>query len=121
MARQQTIGKMGEDHAAAYLESLGWTILQRNWRYKKAEIDIIARDGEVLVFAEVKAKSYTYYGDPAESVSAYKERLILDASTEYMISIGYEWEVRYDIISIIFDKDKNPTLTHYRDAFFPSV
>ena len=121
MARQQTIGKLGEDHAAIYLQGLGYTILDRNWRFGKAEIDIIARDNEVLVFVEVKSKSYTYYGDPAESVSDYKERLILDASAEYMLRAGHEWEVRYDIISIVFDKDKKPQLAHYKDAFFPSV
>ncbi len=121
MARQQTIGKLGEDHAAAYLEGQGYKIAERNWRYRKAEIDIIAWDNNILVFTEVKAKSYTYFGDPSESVSTYKERLILDASTEYMLRIGYDWEVRYDIISIVFDKNKNPTLTHYKDAFFPSI
>ena len=52
--------------------------MERNWRFSKAEIDIIAMDGNVLVFVEVKAKSYTFFGAPEESISAYKENLIIE-------------------------------------------
>jgi len=62
MARQQTIGNLGEEKATLFLQEIGYQILERNWRFSKAEIDIIAKDGEVLVFVEVKAKSYTYFG-----------------------------------------------------------
>lgn len=121
MARQQTIGKLGEDTAAIFLEKTGYIILERNWRFSKAEIDIIAKDGEVLVFVEVKAKSYTYFGAPEESVSTYKENLIIDAAQQYMIKIGHDWEIRFDIISILFDKNKEASITHFKDAFFPSL
>lgn len=121
MARQQTIGKLGEDTAATYLLNLGYAILERNWRFSKAEIDIIAKDQNILIFVEVKAKSYTYFGDPEDSISIYKENLIFDAATQYMQTIGHDWEIRFDIISIIFDKDKKPTITHFKDAFFPGI
>ncbi len=120
MARQQTIGNLGEEKATLFLQEIGYQILERNWRFSKAEIDIIAKDGEVLVFVEVKAKSYTYFGAPEESVSAYKENLIIDAAHQYMLKIGHDWEIRFDIISIVFDKNKNASITHYKDAFFPS-
>lgn len=120
MAKQQTIGKLGEDTACDFLMAKGYSILERNWRFSKAEIDIIAKDGDVLVFVEVKSKSYTHYGDPEESISAYKENLIIDAAHQFMIKVGHEWEIRFDIISIVFDKSKNPSLSHYKDAFFPS-
>jgi len=120
MARQQTIGNLGEEKATLFLQEIGYQILERNWRFSKAEIDIIAKDGEVLVFVEVKSKSYTFFGAPEESVSAYKENLIIDAAHQYMLKIGHDWEIRFDIISIVFDKNKNASITHYKDAFFPS-
>lgn len=121
MAQQQKIGTLGENTAALHLESLGYQILERNWRFSKAEIDIIALDKKIIVFVEVKAKSYTYYGAPEESISAYKENLIIDAAGQYMESINYEDEIRFDIISIVFDKELNPKLSHYKDAFYPSI
>ncbi len=121
MARQQTMGKLGEDTAASYLQTLGYIILDRNWRFSKAEIDIIAKDGNILIFVEVKAKSYIYFGAPEDSISAYKENLIFDAATQYMNAIGHDWEIRFDIVSIVFDKGKNPTIVHFKDAFFPGI
>ena len=121
MARQQTIGNLGEEKATLFLQEIGYKILERNWRFSKAEIDIIAKDGEVLVFVEVKSKSYTFFGAPEESVSAYKENLIIDAAHQYMIKIGHDWEIRFDIISIVFDKNKDASITHFKDAFFASL
>lgn len=121
MAKQQKIGKLGEDAACEFLQNLGYKILERNWRFSKAEIDIIAKEKEVLIFVEVKAKSYTYYGAPEESISTYKENLIIDAASQYMISVNHDWEIRFDIISIVFNKELNPTITHYKDAFYPSI
>lgn len=121
MAKQQKIGKLGEDIACQFLTNLGYRILERNWRYSKAEIDIIAKDGNILTFIEVKAKSYTFFGDPEESVSAYKEQLIIDAANRYMSLIGHTWEIRFDIVSVLFDKQLNPKITHFKDAFFPGI
>jgi putative endonuclease len=121
VARQQSIGKLGEDKAESYLIGLGYAILERNWRFSKAEIDIIAKDGDILVFVEVKAKTYTYFGAPEESISAHKENLIIDAGNQYMLSVNHMWEIRFDIISVIFDKNNNATITHFKDAFFPGL
>ncbi|MBC7884016.1 MAG: YraN family protein [Saprospiraceae bacterium] len=121
MGKQHKIGKLGEDVACQFLQSIGYIILERNWRFSKAEVDIIAKDGEILIFVEVKAKTYTFYGAPEESISAYKENLIIDAASRYMILINHTWEIRFDIISIVFDKEMNPAVIHYKDAFFPSI
>lgn len=121
MSKQQKLGILGEDAACIFLENLGYKILERNWRFSKAEIDIIAKEGEVMVFVEVKAKSYTFYGAPEESISVYKENLIIDAASQYMIRVNHDWEIRFDIISIVFDKNLKANITHYRDAFFPSL
>ena len=121
MAKQQKLGLLGEDAACQYLQIIGYQLLERNWRFSKAEIDIIAMDGNVLVFVEVKAKSYTFFGAPEESISAYKENLIIDAANQYMLKVNHEWEIRFDIISIVFDKSLQPTISHFKDAFFPTI
>ncbi len=121
MARQQTIGLLGEDTAASYLQGLGYIILERNWRFSKAEIDIICKDQDVLVFVEVKSKSYTFFGEPEDSVSVYKETLIIDAANRYMEKVAHDWVIRFDIVSILFDKKRNPNITHFKDAFFPGI
>jgi putative endonuclease len=120
MAKQHQNGKLAEDYATAFLNSNGYQILERNWRFSKAEVDIIAKDKEILVFVEVKSKTYTYYGAPEESISSHKERLLVDAAGRYMEQINHDWEIRFDIISIVFDKNMKPTISHYKDAFYPS-
>jgi putative endonuclease len=121
MARQQKIGKLGEDVAVQLLADAGYLILERNWRFSKAEVDIIAKDRSTLVFIEVKSRSYTYFGEPEESVSAYKENLLVDAANRYMASVGHTWEIRFDVISVIFDKSLQAKITHFKDAFFPGL
>lgn len=119
MAKNHEIGQEGEQFAVQYLIHNGYEILRQNWRFSKAEIDIICRKGEHLVFVEVKTRSYTYYGQPAESVTEKKERLMMDAANVFMAEIQYEWKFRFDIISIIFSADGNHQIEHVEDAFFP--
>jgi putative endonuclease len=115
------LGDWGEDLACRHLESLGYKILERQWRFSKAEIDIIAMDRDVLVFAEVKTKSYNYYGEPEESISPQKEKLIIDGAQAYMEKIHHDWEIRFDIVSILVDDKQVPSIRHYKDAFFPGL
>jgi putative endonuclease len=90
-----------------------------NWRYKKAEIDIIAKKGALLVFIEVKTRSYTFFGQPEDAIDTKKESFYIDAAQRYMEKIGHLWEIRFDIISVILDKNlKQQKLTHFKDAFF---
>lgn len=121
MAQHNETGRQGESIASKYLYDLGYIILEQNWRHRQAEIDIIARDQDVLVFVEVKTKSYVAFGDPAESVNSRKERLLIDAATEYCIKVEHEWEIRFDIVSVVMTKEGNVTLDHYKDAFFPGI
>ncbi len=120
MARQQDVGQMGEDLATEYLFGLGYSIKERNWRFSRAEIDIIAFHDDTLIFVEVKTRSYDYYGQPEESISAKKERLICDAAAAYMSKNEYEWAFRFDIISILLSNTE-PVIKHYEDAFFPGI
>jgi len=118
MAEKHDFGRKGEDFACKYLLKKGYSILERNWRFSKAEIDIIAKKEDVLVFVEVKAKSYTFYGRPEESVDGRKQALMIDAANQYMQSVGHDWEIRFDIISLVGTKDDGFELKHFEDAFF---
>jgi putative endonuclease len=119
MAKNNEIGQEGERFALQHLINHGYTILRQNWRFSKAEIDIICKKDDHLVFVEVKTRSYTYYGQPAESVTEKKERLMMDAANVFMAEIQYEWKFRFDIISIIISPDGNHRIEHVEDAFFP--
>ena len=120
MAEHNELGLRGELMAKEYLEKQGFGILEINWRYKRAEVDIIATKGEMLVLVEVKTRKGNYFGFPEESVNEKKQEMLLQAAWEYMEKHGLEGEVRFDIVSIIFDKDKSE-LFHIEDAFFPGA
>lgn len=121
MNMQQKIGDDGEALAVKYLQKLNYTIIETNWRYSKSEIDIIAYDGDILVFVEVKTRSYDYYGQPEDSIDAKKELMIAEGAAAYMRFSGHNWAIRFDIISIILPKSGTPNITHYKDAFFPGL
>ena len=121
MATHNETGKFGESLAVDFLKKSGFQILQRNWRYKRAEIDIIAKDDEVLVFIEVKTRTSTNFGEPAEFVTSRKEQLIIDAAAAFMESINHEWEIRFDVIGVVLQQGSPPDIRHHRDAFFPGL
>ena len=121
MSIQRKHGLWGESLAADALRSAGMEIIATNWHYHHAEIDIIAKDGNVLVFVEVKMRSYSDYGQPAQMVRKKKQRMMVDAAMAYMRSIQYEWEIRFDIVSILGDPDSRFHLRHYKNAFFPGL
>lgn len=117
MAKHNELGELGEDLAVEELEKNGYEIVERNWRYKKAEIDIIARKNEVLAIVEVKTRSSDYFGDPQDFVNTKKIKMLVEAVNEYVNSKDLDVEVRFDIIAIIINENKL-TLEHLEDAFF---
>lgn len=121
MAKHHQIGKAGEQLAARFLTEKGYTILERNWRFSKAEVDLIAKDGDSLVFVEVKTRSTDYFGKPEEFVSPQKERLLAEAASVYMEQIGHQWAIRFDLISVIYRHEQDFTIEHLEDAFFPGL
>lgn len=116
-----TTGKIGEELACNYLLEKGYIILERNWRFSKAEIDIIAKLEEMLIFVEVKTRSYDYYGSPESFLSERQESLLADAANEYMKQVGYEWEFRFDVIGILLRTQTDFELSHIEDAFFSGI
>lgn len=118
---RQDTGRRGEAIARQHLLDLGYEIEAVNYRYRRVELDIVAREGDCLVFVEVKTRRGLAYGHPSGAVSAAKEARISRAAKAYMYETGHDWEVRFDIISILLHQDGSHTLEHLRDAFFPGL
>src|SRR5687767_14105313 len=112
-------GKTGEQLAAELLRSKGYEVLALNWRHGRSEVDIIARIGNDLVFAEVKTRSTGYFGFPEESVSKRKQELLQEAADAYLERHDLsETDVRFDIIAVI-TAGNEPAFYHMEDAFWP--
>lgn len=119
MAAHNDLGLQGEKLAITHLQQQQYCILETNWRFKRAEVDVIAKDGAVLVFVEVKTRSYNFFGEPEAFVSEKKEAFLFDAANAYMEQIAHDWEIRFDIVGIIIPKYGSPQVKHLKDAFFP--
>ena len=105
MAYHNELGKQGEKTAVAYLAKNGYDILEQNFYFDKAEIDIIAqKNKETIVVVEVKTRNSNFFGNPQDFVSPSKIKLLVKAANEYIISKNIDVEVRFDIIAIIKNK-----------------
>ena len=121
MTVQHEIGRFGESLAAEFLIQKGFEIIELNWRYRRAEIDIIAKDDHVLVFVEVKTRSSDFFGPPEDFVSKKKINFISQAASAYMETVQHSWIIRFDIISIIIRDSEIPVIKHIEDAFFNGI
>lgn len=112
------IGNNGEDLACTFLESKGWQILDRNFFFDRAEVDIIAQDGPVIVFLEVKLRSSIKFGQPFEYVTETKVKNVFKAAEAWIRENDmHDSPVRFDIIGIIKKKNKAPEFNHIEDAY----
>ncbi len=115
---RRELGRRGEDVACRHLEGSGYTIIERNWRSRTGELDIIAAKGGTTVFVEVKSRSGSAFGEPEEAVTPVKVRRIRALAAEYLASAGSRGEVRFDVISVMADPRGGPgELRHLEDAF----
>jgi putative endonuclease len=112
-------GNQGEQLAVDYLLNKGYIILARNWRYQKAELDIIAQYEKTTVFVEVKTRRGLAYGYPEECVTSAKQKHLARGANAYVLEHDINNDLRFDIISIILTKGKAPEINHIEDAFFP--
>lgn len=119
MATHLQLGMDGEEVALRFLLQKSFRLLQRNWRSKHLEIDLVMLDGPILVFVEVKTRTRGDYGLPYESVNIAKQRKLLRAANRYLQLFGHEGEIRFDIVSIFAQKDKQFNIRHIPDAFWP--
>jgi putative endonuclease len=111
------LGKWGETFAVEYLAKNGYEILQRNWFFDKAELDIIAQKGQILIICEVKTRNSDFFGDPQDFVTPAKIKHLVKAANEYIVSNDLDVEARFDIIAILKNK-KQEKLEHFEDAFY---
>ncbi|TAK61838.1 MAG: YraN family protein [Bacteroidetes bacterium] len=110
-------GSQGERIAVDFLEKKGYRVLQQNYRYERGEIDIIANDGDILVFIEVKTRRTTQFGEPIEAVTESKQKQIRKVADGYLFEHEVEdTKCRFDVVSILLTNG-NPEIEHYIDAF----
>ncbi len=120
MAEHNVLGKEGEDAACAFLEAKGYTILDRNWRWRKLELDIIAEYHQTLIIVEVKTRRNVVFGLPEEAVNDAKIRRITQATDIYLKKHKIDLPLRFDIISVT---GLTPPfhIEHIQEAFFPPI
>lgn len=114
-----SLGNRGEAAAAQFLERLGYRILERQMRGRFGELDLVALDGDVIVFIEVKTRSTTSAGHPTEAITTTKQRKITQSSLAYLKRRGWlERRARIDVISVLWpDSNSEPAIQHYVNAF----
>jgi len=117
MAEHNELGKLGEALAAQFLLREGYEILERNWIFQKAEIDIIAKHKKEVIIVEVKTRNSAFFGDPQDFVTPGKIKLLVKAANEYMIINDLDLEVRFDIIAVLKNK-KIEKIEHFENAFY---
>jgi len=111
-------GRCGEDLAVVFLLERGYRILNRNWRVKSGEIDIIAEYGRYLIFCEVKSRSSLRYGSGAEAVDARKQQRILRTAMLYLQRYNRLSSLcRFDVIEILMTSPEHPEIRHIQNAF----
>ena len=114
------IGRQGEAAAVRFLEERGYRIRHRNWRHKHLEVDIIADDGDILVFVEVKTRTGTAYGMPYEFVDYAKQGKLVRAANRYIAATRYGGEIRFDVVSVLYSPERKAyNMRLIRDAFWP--
>ena len=112
------LGERGEEAAARHLLSLGYIILERRFRTRAGEIDLVARDGDTLVFVEVKARTSLACGRPAEAVDGRKRGRIVRAASLYLARHGGgEAPCRFDVVEVLIEPGLSPRLRLIRNAF----
>jgi len=124
MASNRQIGSKGEALAAQRLEEKGYRILDRNYRFERGEIDLVAfepddeNEGGELVFVEVKTRSGLGFGEPEEAVSEEKQRSIVTVSQAWLHERKMEGAAcRFDVVSVVLNQSDAPSITHHQNAF----
>lgn len=121
MASHIDFGKNGEQISRQFLESKGYAILKENWRFEHKEVDLICKDGNTLVFVEVKTRSGNYFQQPYEAVEIRKQKLLIEAAEAFILEFSDFDEIRFDIISILQKPNSSAKIEHIINAFTPGL
>jgi putative endonuclease len=112
------LGARGERIAAAYLTDVGLRVLDRNWRCRDGELDIVAREGDALVFCEVKTRRGTGFGHPVEAVTASKQRRLRILAQRWLATHDeHAPDLRFDVVGVLVRPEPPALVTHLRAAF----
>lgn len=112
------LGARGEALAALHVADSGMEVIDRNWRSRYGELDIVAKDGDTMVFVEVKTRSGIGYGTPAEAVTYAKQTRIRGLALRWLSLQQGPWvQIRFDVIAIVVGRHEEPVITHVRSAF----
>ncbi len=115
----KSTGKSGEDIAEKFLIEKGYEIIKRNFRFGKGEIDIIAKDGDYLVFVEVKSRKNYNYGEPEYAITKSKQRQLKRMAEGYFYVNGIQEQLcRFDVITIVGEKEDELKINHIINAFY---
>lgn len=117
MASHNELGELGEKLAAEYLLGSGYEIVTRNYRFQKAEVDIIAKKDNMMICVEVKTRNSDFFGDPQSFVTPGKIKKIVKAMNHYLIENDIDLETRFDIIAVL-KNNTSEKITHYENAFY---
>ena len=117
---RRALGRRGESLAAHHLKGLGYSILERNFRTSLGEIDLIAREGDLLIFVEVKTKKTGSFTPPELSVDRRKQKKLATLAQEYLAREGEKkWDARFDVVAVTLPTGGKPQISHIPDAFRP--
>ncbi|WP_340201582.1 YraN family protein [Ascidiimonas sp. W6] len=117
MAEHNEFGKIAEEMACVHLQKKGYEVLERNFFYDRAEVDIIAKKEDLIVCVEVKARSSSDFGNPQDFISQKKIKLLVKAMNEYVNRLEIEVEVRFDVVAIVKSRS-NFSIEHLENAFY---
>ena len=118
MSTTSDLGLRGERIAAAYLADAGLRLLDRNWRCRDGELDIVAREGDSLVFCEVKTRRGVGFGHPVEAVTSVKQRRMRTLAQRWLAAHEeHAPELRFDVVGVLVRPDRPALVTHLRAAF----
>lgn len=113
----QQLGHAAETLAIRYFARRGFSVVARNHRYRRGEVDVIVQKDHLLVFVEVKARSGVQFGYPETFMSPRQQDLVRQVATQYVFSCNWKGEIRFDIIAILKVRGCQLQLTHFEDAF----
>lgn len=117
MSDKQATGKVGENMAAEFLQKQGFAVIERNYRHRRGEIDLIVQKDHLLLFVEVKTRTgNSEWGYPEEAVTRKKARQVISCANHYIFKINWQKDIRFDIIAIQLGEETE--ISWFQDAFY---
>jgi putative endonuclease len=120
MSEHSDLGKLGEELATLFLQKNGYNIHERNWRFKKGELDIIAEKNDRIVFVEVKTRKSTHLAEPRNTITIKKQKQLINTADIYLKFKKVNKESQFDVITVIVSSSEHE-IEHLQDAFYPTL